>query len=493
MDANMVALVLPSISDSFTASFQSLEWVISAYMITFASCLLPAGGFADRFGRRRILLTGLAIFCVSSVACGLAGTITALNIARAFQGVGAAFQLTSALAIIGNAFAQRPVAARAWEIWGTCMGLTICLSPLLGGFITQLIGWKAIFLINVPLGTLIAYSVIRWIPESKAAVRRPIDVMGSVTFPLALALLIWGLISVNGDGLFSFLTLAKFSVSLALFVLFILIQTTRQQPMVEFRLFRNPRFSAGVIGMFGYSASAQVLLSFFPLYLQTWFDLSPLMAGVSMLPFAVAMVIGPHAGNFIGRDRSAHWLLTVGLATVCAGNILTACLVTSSHYLWVALGMSLIGFGAGMLNGTTQRAIMGAAPPENTGMVSGIAQSTRFASIVLAVGVLGAALAQHAHAVFEVGPARSLGLNTAEAHQFLDQVLTGNGRSAGPSIDPSVHASALLAARLSSASGFSLALMIAALIAGTSAVLIWRLSRRPRADLLDRPGAGAEE
>lgn len=151
LDANMVALSLPSISRSFHSEFDQLEWVISSYVITFASCLLPAGALADRYGRRRVLLAGLLIFCIASLGCGFATSDSILNVARAAQGVGAALQLTSALAIIGNSFTDSTVAARAWALWGTCIGLTTCAAPVIRGVFTDLLGWRSIFLINASI------------------------------------------------------------------------------------------------------------------------------------------------------------------------------------------------------------------------------------------------------------------------------------------------------------------------------------------------------
>jgi len=486
LDANMVALSLPSISGSLTASFQQLEWVISAYMITFASCLLPAGALADRYGRKRVLLFGLALFTLSSIGCGVASSMTFLNISRAFQGIGAALQLTSALAIIANAFTHRPIAAKAWGMWGTFVGLSICIAPMLGGMLTELIGWRSIFLINFPLGIVIAICVNRILPESKSAVNRKIDVMGSLLFPLALAVLIWTLISAGSIGFSNHDTLINIAISALLFLIFVVVELQQKQPMVDFNLFHNPRFTAGVVGMFGYSASAQVLMNFFPLYLQTWFDLTPLLAGVSMLPFAAAMVIGPYAGNLIGQGKSAHWLLSVGLLIVCIGNLLTAYMAMEPHYIYVALGMFVIGFGAGVLNGTTQRAIMSEAPMENSGMVSGVAQSTRFASIVLAVGVLGGVLSQRAHSAFTSFSVRTTGLDQLAASKFLDRVITGNGRDIANRAGFNNMHTALDAARASAASGFSAVLFIAAIVAVACSIVIYFLSRKPAvtADLL---------
>jgi EmrB/QacA subfamily drug resistance transporter len=425
LDANMVALSLASISRSYRTAFDQLEWVVSAYMITFAACLLPAGALADRYGRRTVLLWGLLVFSVSSVACGLAWSPVALNIARAAQGIGAALQLTSALAIIGNAFSNSKLAAKAWGLWGTCIGITTCVAPIIGGVFTHFFGWRSIFLVNAPLGILIAYLVRKHVPDSRSTTFHSVDAIGSALFACALGLLIWALISAGAVGWTAKPTVVKLVAAVAISIVFIAVELRRPHAMIDLSLFRNGLFTAGVIGMFGFAASGQVLLTLFPLYLQTWFGFLPLTAGAAMLPFAAAMAIGPTLGGRIGQGKSAQYLLCVGLGVVCIGNLLAAHFATNQSYWHIAIAMAVIGLGVGILNGTTQRAIMGEAPIQRSGMVSGIAQTTRFSSIVMAVGVLGAVLAQRTHAIFD-SAFRPVTIDGTALHMFVDKVLSGD-------------------------------------------------------------------
>ncbi|WP_207005046.1 MFS transporter [Trinickia mobilis] len=479
LDANMVALSLPSISRDFGTAFDQLEWVISAYLITFTSCMLPAGGFADRFGRRTVLLSGLVVFTVASIGCGTAHSPTTLDAWRAVQGIGAAFQLTSALSIIGNAFTGTSLASKAWAIWGTCIGLTTCLAPIIGGVFTDVFGWRSIFLINGPLGIVIFALVRSIVPDSRSATRRPLDIAGSLLFACSLGVLIWALISANGAGWLARPTLIKWGVAFVSFVVFLLVEQRRAHAMVDLKLFRSGVFNAGVIGMFGYAASAQVLLTLFPLYLQVWFNVSPLHGGLMMLPFAALMLLGPSIGSHIGRGRSVHFLLCIGFVIVLIGNLAASAVATSGHYWPVAIAMCVIGLGGGILNGTTVQAIMEVAPKERAAMASGLASATRFAGIVMSIGVLGAVMSQRAHLFFSDRVADT-GIRPDILTTFINRVLSGDAEHTSGLLPDAIHASMLLAARTASAVGFADALLVSGAVSLLSCLAIVVLTRRAR-------------
>ncbi|MFM0736168.1 MFS transporter [Paraburkholderia xenovorans] len=483
LDTNVVAVSLPSIARSFHASFADVEWVVSAYMVAFASCLLAAGGLADRVGRKRMLLLGLAVFFVASLGCGAAPSAAILNVARAVKGVGAAMLLTAALAVIANTFHEGPARVRAWAVWGTCMGLATTVAPLVGGVITQWLGWRWIFLLNLPVCAVLAWCASRAIRESRNPQPGPLDVAGSVLFGLALALGIWALIEVPVDGLASWATGVKLAASALLFGVFVQIQRARAHAMVDLTLFRQPRFVAAVLAMFGYAACAQVMMTFLPLYLQNSFGLSAVVAGVGMLPFALAMVVGPYVGAALAKRLSSMALLAAGLLLIAAGNLLTALVAGDARYTLVALGMIVTGLGAGILNGDTQKAIMACVPPHRTGMASGISTTTRFTAIVMSVGVLGAVLAARTHAAFVADTPQTPDVKAALEAGFMSRVLAGDTAQATAHLPLALRDTLIGAAHASFASGFAAALGLAAVAAASIAAGVWMLGgRRERAD-----------
>jgi len=177
LDSNVVAVSLPTISRDLNASFTDIEWVVSAYILPFAAFLMPAGALADRFGRRRLLLTGMLLFTAASLVCGLAPNSTILNASRGLQGVGSAIQLSAALAVLGHTFrgAER---ARAFAFWGTLVGVAVAIGPLIGGFITSTVGWRWAFLVNVPVGAALIAVGFSSVDESNDPHSRQSDLAG---------------------------------------------------------------------------------------------------------------------------------------------------------------------------------------------------------------------------------------------------------------------------------------------------------------------------
>jgi EmrB/QacA subfamily drug resistance transporter len=482
LDTNIVAVSLPSIARSLQAGFSDIEWVVSAYMLAFASLLLPAGGIADRFGRRRVMLLGLALFALASVLCGVAWSIDILQWARAFKGIGAALLLTSALAVIGHTYRTERERTHAWAIWGMCIGVSITTAPLLGGVITQWLGWRWIFLLNLPVCLLLGALVWRYVGESRDAGAARIDFWGGLMFSGGLCCVIWAMIGANTAGWSSATTLWRAAAGLLLLALFIPVELLQQQPMVDLRLFRAPHFVGAVLSMFGYAMSAQVLMTFLPLYLQNAFGYSAIAAGLAMLPFALAMMVFPRVGAMLTRFMPLHGLMALGLGVVCAGNAIVAVAASISSYWLVLAGMVVTGSGAGILNGNTQKAIMRCVSTERSGMASGISTATRFAGIVLAVACLGGVLVQRTGSYFhDALTAAHLAL-PPNARDIVQRAVAGDGSQALQSWAIDTRALASHALQSGFAQAFAAAMAIAALIAAISGVLAFMLGRGEEAE-----------
>jgi EmrB/QacA subfamily drug resistance transporter len=259
LDSNIVAVSLPAMARSLGASFTDIQWVISAYVLTYASLLLASGNYADLYGRKRAMIIGLLVFAVASVGCGLATTSTLLNVARGVQGVGGALLLTASLAIIGNAFkgAER---TRAFAFWGASLGIALAVGPIVGGVITSTIGWRWVFLVNIPACAILIAATFRFIDESRDPSAKNLDFGGIVTFSGGLALLVWGLIDGNDAGWSSPTILIRLATAAVLFAVFVVVELRTPQPMVDFNLFKKDTFLGAVLAMIGYGASAQVMI-----------------------------------------------------------------------------------------------------------------------------------------------------------------------------------------------------------------------------------------
>lgn len=297
--------------------------------------------------------------------------------------------LTAALAAIGHRFHEPEERLRAWAFWGACMGATITFAPLLGGLIASTLGWRWIFYINLPLVAVLALMVLRSVEGSRDTAAARLDPFGSLTFAGSLGYLIWALIDANRVGWDSAPTLGRLVIAAFLFGVFVMVERSQARPMIDLALMRSGRFIGALLGMFAYAACAQVMMTLLPLYLQNGLQLSALAAGAGMLPFALAMLLTPRVGMRLAKRLSAAQVFALGLLLVGMGNLACAWAVGHGGYGAFALASLVLGAGAGLLNGDTQKNIMACVPRERTGMASGLSTTTRFTAIVLAIGVLG--------------------------------------------------------------------------------------------------------
>ncbi|MNI10053.1 Multidrug resistance protein stp [compost metagenome] len=479
LDTNIVAVTLPSIARDLGANFADIEWVVSAYMLAFAALLLPAGSLADRFGRQKTLMWGLGIFILASLGCGAAPNALFLDIARAIKGVGAALLLTSALASIGHTFHDEVERAKAWAFWGGCMGVAMTAAPTLGGLITEYVGWRWIFYLNLPVGLFLMYMVWRAVPESRDAQAARLDPWGSLAFSASLLCLIWGLIEANRIGWNNPVTYARLIGGAALLGLFVVIERLQQRPMIDLQLFRHPRFIGALLGMFSYAACAQVMMTMLPFYLQNGLGFTAISAGLGMLPFAVTMLIFPRIGaRLTGRVTPAN-MMAIGLTLVGSGNLLSAWAVNSGGYPLFALAIAVTGAGAGLLNGDTQKNIMACVPRERTGMASGMSTTMRFSAVMLAIGVYGALLAGHTEQQLHTGLSSQAPALLEQSKDVASRVVAGDMSAAMSLLPEAARTLVGPLARQAFVAGFSLLLWVAGLAALLGALVVGTLMRNP--------------
>lgn len=475
LDSNIVAVSLPSIGHALGASFTDIQWVISAYVLTYAALLLAAGDYADLRGRRHAMILGLIVFAAASAACGAAMTIWVMNLARAVQGVGGALLLTASLAIIGHEFtgAER---AGAFAFWGASLGIALAVGPIIGGAITNFVGWRWVFLVNVPVCAALLVATVKLIGESRNPDVESLDCKGIVSFSAGLGLLIWALIQGNEEGWGSAGIILRLVLAAASLTAFVMLEKGQGRPMVDFALFKRPTFVGAVIAMIGYGASAQVMVFFLPLYLQNVYRFRPLPAGIAMLPFALPMVLAPRLTTRFSARFSGRVLLTSGLAVAVIGNLLFWGVARAQlPYSIFVLSMLVAGAGAGLLNGQTVKVLGGAVPSERAGMASGLASTTRFIGILVSVAAMGAILSSVVDHNFKAA-AMHVGLEPAIAQQAVKRVTSGDLAGALDEQIPSqVRETLEIAGIAAFANGFAAATLFAAILGLVACILTFRL------------------
>jgi EmrB/QacA subfamily drug resistance transporter len=389
VDVTIVQVALPTMQRELHASFADLEWVISAYAVSLAALLLTQGTLADRFGRKRIFVVGLAIFTLASLVCGLANTATFLIVGRAVQGVGGAAMFATSLALIGQDF-RGPERGTAIAAWGATVGGAVAVGPLVGGALTSGLGWRWIFFVNVPIGIMVfALSLTRMVNVSDPDTKR-LDVAGLLTFSGALFLLVLGLTRGNDDGWSSAFILTLLIASAVLLATFVIVELRQERPMFDLSLFRKPAFTGVSLATFAIGAGMFAMLTYLTLYLQDLLGLSPFQGGLRLLPLTAMCFVVPVATRHLSERVPPGAALGVGMLLSSIGLALMHGVAASSSWTTLLPGLLVAGFGIGICNPAIAKIALGVVNPERSGMASGISNTFRIGGLATGVAGLGA-------------------------------------------------------------------------------------------------------
>ncbi|HET6997815.1 MAG TPA: MFS transporter [Solirubrobacterales bacterium] len=469
LDITVVNVALPDIQRELDASLSSLQWVVDAYSLTLAALLLTAGSLGDRLGRQRVFVAGFTLFTFSSFLCGIAGEATLLNFFRGLQGVGGAAMFATSLALIAQEFEGKE-RARAFGIWGATIGGALAIGPLVGGVITERLGWEWIFFVNIPIGLTAIYLTMRKIPNVAAPDPEPVDVRGVVTFSAALFLLIFGLIRGNPEGWDNPMIVACLVGAVVLLAVFITIEARSKHPMLDLNLFRKPAFNGVSAVAFGLSSGMFAMFLYLTIYMQGVLDFSPLETGVRFLPLTVlAFIASPIAGTLSDRIP-IRVLLGVGLTLVGLGLSLMHGVTENSAWTELLAGFLLVGAGIGITNPGIGQAAISVVPAAKSGMGSGINTTFRQVGIATGVAALGAIFQARVDAkLAEVAPNAPSG--------FDEVVASGGSRAVATAVPPGQRLELSRAADAAFVSGLNEIIVVAAVISFVAAVLGFTLVR----------------
>jgi EmrB/QacA subfamily drug resistance transporter len=419
IDVTIVNVALPSIGRDFDAPLSGLQWTVDSYTLVLASLLMLSGSTADRIGRRRTFVIGLATFAAGSLLCSLAPNLTTLIIFRMVQAVGGSMLNPVAMSIITNTFTIPRERAQAIGVWAAVVGVSIALGPVVGGVLVSTIGWRSIFWINIPIGVAAMILARRYIPESKAPVARKVDVPGQVLMITLLASLTYGIIEAPDRGWTSGIILAAFAIA-GLSLIALLIQEHRvPEPLIDLRFFRSVPFaSATVIAVAAFAALGGFLF-LNTLYLQDVRGLSALRAGIDTLPLAaMTMVLPPLSGRLVGRRGSRIPLVIAGLGLSISCLLLVG-LSATTPFSWLFTAYIVFGIGFGFVNAPITNAAVAGMPRAQAGVAAAIASTSRQVGQTFGVAIVGALVAS------SVGQGGSG--NLAEASRAGWWVLAGCG------------------------------------------------------------------
>jgi EmrB/QacA subfamily drug resistance transporter len=347
LDATIVNIALPSIEGALKFSTTGLTWVLNAYTLAFGGLLLLGGRLGDQFGHRRVFTIGLLVFSISSLLGGLSQTAAELLIARAVQGAGGALAAPAALALITNTFEEGPARFKAFGVFSAVAGSGAAIGLILGGVLTDLLSWRWVLFVNVPIGLLLAFMAPRVLGEAPKRKAR-LDFGGAVTVTAGMTLLVYGLVRAADHGWTETWTVASFAASAVLLTSFVLIERVHPHPLVPLRMFSDRNRVGAYIVMLCAAAALFSLFFFLTQYIQFVLHYSPLKAGFAFLPIAVSIIIVAQVTARVLSRTGPLPPIMLGTTVLFLGLLDMATISVHSGYLHMVPAMILIGAGLGL-------------------------------------------------------------------------------------------------------------------------------------------------
>jgi EmrB/QacA subfamily drug resistance transporter len=474
LDITVVNTALPSIQKDLSASFTDLQWVIDAYTLALAAVVLTAGSIADRVGRRAVFAGGLAIFALSSLAAGLAPDASFLNVARAMQGIGGAAMFAVSLALVAQEFAAGRERATAMGVYGATIGAAVAVGPLVGGVITDGLGWRWVFFLNVPIGIAAIAVTFARLRESRDPNATRVDWLGLVSFSTGLLLLVLALVRGNDDGWGSAPIIALFAGAAVMLAAFAAIERRVAEPMLPLGLFRSRAFTGVQLAAFAVSSSLFALFLYLTLYLQNYLGYSPLQAGLRYLPITlVPFLVAPLAVALMARVQ-ARVLMAISLGGVGAGLLLMSGLSAGSGWTALLPGFIVAGVGIGLLNPVIADVAVSVVPKERSGMAAGINDTFRQVGVAVGVAAWGAIFLGRGAAKISELAAGSPAAAGNHPRQLLEAASDGRLGSALRAVPHGARALLTSATREGFLSGLNAILVIGAVLAFAGAIVaLW--------------------
>lgn len=463
VDLTIVTIAAPDLAAELHSSFTALQWTVDLYVLVLAALLMAAGSLADRLGHRRVFITGLVVFALASLACGLAPDTGMLIAARGVQGAGAAAMYATNAALLGLTYTDRRDRSIAFGIWGAANGAAAASGPIIGGLLTEHVGWRSIFLVNLPVAIAAVILARIAIPGARGAAIRPaaavpgrqpdlpdnaavpgrgpdlrgglvvpgrrFDLPGVVTFTAAVSFFVYGLIRAGDAGWRDAATVGTLVAGGLAAVLFVLVERGRPDPMLDLALFRRPAFTALMLGAAALTACAFANFVFMSLWAQQVLGLGAMDAGLVLAPMAVvSFVVAALAGRVFHAVPPRH-MIGWGLVLVGVGNALYTLVGADSGWRALIPGLIVVGVGVGLSTPVLASAVLGVVPAERAGMASGASNTFRQLGYALALPVLAVLLTDRVRDVSAAGgspaDAYAQGLNLIFVVSAVLAVLAG--------------------------------------------------------------------
>ena len=488
VDNTILNVALPTLVRKLAATSSELQWIVDSYAMVFAGLLLVGGSLADRFGRKRFFLIGLGVFAAGSIGAAFSGSVNLLIGWRGVMGAGAALTIPASLSIINDVFRDPAERARAIGTWAATIGLGIAIGPIAGGLLLARFWWGSVFLVNVPIVAAAFAGALLLVPDSKNPAADPPDPWGALLSIAGLGLLLWAIIEAPAKGWTSGWVIGAGLASLAVLATFVVWEARSRHPMLKLGFFSDRRFSvaaaAEILGVFGLLGALFLLTQF----LQFDLGLSPLQAGLRILPMAAVLGVSGPLSPVLARVIGLKFTVAASLTAIAGGLWqISAVSAVTTTYADVLPGLLLVGLGAGLLLPTATNSVVGSVPQGDSGMGSASNAVALQVGGALGVAVVGSVLSTRYQDHMTAALAGHLPAAVTQT------VLGSLGGALAVAAHAGGAAGALLAhtARAAFMSGTGVALAVGAAVALAGAVLV--LARLPSRVTPDSPDPGIRD
>lgn len=406
LDVSVVNVGLGALKSAFGTDLNGLQWVINSYALVFSALLILGGGCGDKWGAKGVFIFGFCVFTLASLGCGLASSMPMLIAMRCLQGLGAAFLIPTSLTLIRQNFQDADKRRSAVALWGACGGIALAAGPVLGGLMIQQWGWRSVFMLNIPLGIVAVVMTMRFTPTSPRVAGK-LDVYGQISIALCLALLTYGLTQVSGLG-WGVIPLTSIGFAAVALVVFMLVETKVQAPMLPARLARNSvllamMFTGAVINLTFYGVV--FLLS---LYFQTILHYDAVHTGLAFFPLTAVMTVSSLTSARLARYFSSLKIMTAGLALQVVGFVLLSRIGPDSSSWLLNGALIIVGIGSASTVPSMNNSMLAAVSQSDAGMASGLMSSARQLGGVIGVAVFGILISQQGVEAFTHGMSVSM-------------------------------------------------------------------------------------
>ncbi|GAD83329.1 MFS transporter [Nocardia asteroides NBRC 15531] len=391
LDMMVLNVALPTLAQDLGASTTQLQWIVNAYTLVFAALMLPAGGFGDHYGRKKLLLAGLVAFVAASAWAAYSGTTGSLIAARAVMGIGAAIIVPLSLGLLPILFPPEQ-RRRAIAVWVGALGVGLPLGPIVGGWLLQHFWWGSVFLINVPVGLAALAACFALLPESRDPHAPPLDWPGIIAAVTGTGALVFAIIEAPEDGWTDPVVLTTLAVGVVLIAVFVAWERRTGHPLLDLRLFADPSFTWPTLAATAATFTLVGILFVLPQYLQILRHYDALGTGLRLVPLVLAIIVAASAVDKIVTRLGAKVPIVAGMLIAAAGFVLSSRITLGSGYGFVAACLAVVGFGAGLALAPAVDAVMATLPEDRSAAGSGLLMAIRQIGAAFSVAILGTLL-----------------------------------------------------------------------------------------------------